>query len=193
MGTNYYARILPTLEEKENLKKLIDSDDFYAIEKEVQRLYGESTEYNKGAEIHLGKRSGGWKFLFNPNYERYYKLTKEGLKEFLNKPNVIIYSEYFNSDNGVMEYTDDPDKTDSKEYLWTPQQFLDMAFNWGQPDGWDGESYEKWESENRPGHYYGYSMYKDPHESEWREKGYNPSYYNFYNDGLRWSTCCEFS
>ena len=90
MGTNYYARILPTLEEKENLKKLIDSDDFYAIEKEVQRLYGESTEYDKGAEVHLGKRSGGWKFLFNPNYERYYKLTKEGLKEFLNNQKELV-------------------------------------------------------------------------------------------------------
>lgn len=192
MGTNYYARILPTLEEKENLKKLIDSDDFYAIEKEVQRLYGESTEYDKGAEIHLGKRSGGWKFLFNPNYERYYKLTKEGLKEFLNKPNVIIYSEYFNSDNGVMKYTDDPDKADSKEYLWTLQQFFDMAFNWGQPDGWDGESYEKWEMSRGKG-YQGYTRYGDSRERYWREKGYNPSYYNFYNDGLRWSTCCEFS
>ena len=192
MGTNYYARILPTLEEKENLKKLIDSDNFYTIEKEVQRLYGESTEYDKGAEIHLGKRSGGWKFLFNPNYERYYKLTKEGLKEFLNKPNVIIYSEYFNSDNGIMEYTDDPDKADSKEYLWTPQQFLDMVFNWGQPDGWDGESYEKWEMSRGKG-YQGYTHYGDSREVYWREKGYNPSYYNFYNDGLRWSTCCEFS
>lgn len=192
MGTNYYARILPTLEEKENLKKLIDSDDFCTIEKEVQRLYGESTEYDKGAEIHLGKRSGGWKFLFNPNYERYYKLTKEGLKEFLNKPNVIIYSEYFNSDSGIMEYTDDPDKANSKEYLWTPQQFLYMAFNWGQPDGWDGESYEKWEKSRGKG-YQGYTRYGDSREGYWREKGYNPSYYNFYNDGLRWSTCCEFS
>ena len=192
MGTNYYARILPTLEEKENLKKLIDSDDFYAIEKEVQRLYGESTEYDKGAEIHLGKRSGGWKFLFNPNYERYYKLTKEGLKEFLNKPNVIIYSEYFNSGTGILEYIDDPDKVNSKEYLWTPQQFLYMAFNWGQPDGWDGESYEKWEMSRGKG-YQGYTRYGDSRERYWREKGYNPSYYNFYNDGLRWSTCCEFS
>lgn len=192
MGTNYYARILPTLEEKENLKKLIDSDDFYAIEKEVQRLYGESTEYDKGAEIHLGKRSGGWKFLFNPNYERYYKLTKEGLKEFLNKPNVIIYSEYFNSGNGIMEYTDDPDEVTGEEYLWTPQQFLDMAFNWGQPDGWDGESYEKWEMSRGRG-YQEYTCYGNPREGHWREKGYNPSYYNFYNDGLRWSTCCEFS
>lgn len=192
MGTNYYARILPTLEEKENLKKLIDSDDFCTIEKEVQRLYGESTEYDKGAEVHLGKRSGGWKFLFNPNYERYYKLTKEGLKEFLNKPNIIIYSEYFNSDNGIMEYTDNPDKANNKEYLWTPQQFLDMAFNWGQPDDWDGESYEKWEMSRGKG-YQGYTRYGDPHEGYWREKGYNPSYYNFYNDGLRWSTCCEFS
>ena len=30
-------------------------------------------------------------------------------------------------------------------------------------------------------------------EEFWIKRGYNPSYYNFYNDGLRWSTCCEFS
>ena len=200
MGTNYYARILPTLEEKENLKKLIDSDDFYAIEKEVQRLYGESTEYDKGAEIHLGKRSGGWKFLFNPNYERYYPLTKEGLINFLKRDDVIIYTEYFSfredDEYSKRKYvdTDNPDYHPG-EYFWTAEQFMDMATNWGynDPTAWDGKAYEKYEKE-RNSSYNGYERYGDKEREEfWIERGYNPSYYEFYNDGLRWSTCCEFS
>ena len=151
-------------------------------------------ELSLGRRQYIARRFFNWE---NPNVMYHTpvgksKLTKEGLKEFLNKPNVIIYSEYFNSDNRIMEYTDDPDKANSKEYLWTPQQFLDMAFNWGQPDGWDGESYEKWEMSRGKG-YQGYTHYGDSKEGYWREKGYNPSYYNFYNDSLRWSTCCEFS
>lgn len=30
-------------------------------------------------------------------------------------------------------------------------------------------------------------------EEFWIKLGYNPSYYNFYNDELRWSICCEFN
>lgn len=193
MGTNYYARILPSVEQKENLKKLIDENKFDSILEEVQKMYGDNEYEETGAVIHLGKRSGGWKFLFNPNHEKYYPLTKEGLMNFLSREDVIIYNEYFSESYGKYEYTDNPDAANNCEYLWTAKQFMDMAVNWGKKNGWDGESYEKWESENRPGHYYGYSMYKDPHENEWIEKGYKPSYYNFYNDGLRWSTCCDFS
>ena len=38
-----------------------------------------------------------------------------------------------------------------------------------------------------------YTKYGDEHELFWKEKGYNPEYYNFFNDGMRWSTCCDFS
>lgn len=51
MGTNFYARIIPTKERKEHLKKLIDNDEFDLIEDEIKELYCN--------EIHLGKRSGG--------------------------------------------------------------------------------------------------------------------------------------
>ena len=71
MGTNYYARILPDKKKKKYLKKLIDENQFFKIQEVVQEMYGESGEYIPGAVIHLGKRSSGWKFLFNPNYERY--------------------------------------------------------------------------------------------------------------------------
>lgn len=193
MGTNYYARVLPSKERKEHLKKLIDENKFEEIEEEVQQMYGESTEYNPGSEIHLGKRSSGWKFLFNPNYERYYPLTKEGLMNFLKRDDVIIYSEYFLGNNGIYDYTDDPDNPHKEgEYLWTPEQFMDMALNWGKEDGWSGKEYEEYEKQ-RNGKFRMYNSYGDPREDYWKEKGYNPEYYNFFNDGMRWSTCCEFS
>lgn len=189
MGTNYYARTLPTKERKDKFIELINSDKFYDIEAVYQDLYRDS-------EIHLGKRSAGWKFLFNPNYEKYYPLTKKGLMKYLKQDNVIIYSEYFGCNNGLFEYTDDPDSIENKhEYLWTPEQFMDMALNWGNnPDnpGWSGKEYEEWERKEH-GLYPQYLMYKDPYENYWREKGYNPEYYNFFNDGMRWSTCCDFS
>lgn len=187
MGTNYYARILSTKERKEKLKKLIDEDKLDEIENLYQELYVDS-------EIHLGKRSAGWKFLFNPNYEKYYPLTKEGLMNFLKQDNVIIYNEYFNCDNGKYEYTEDPDSA-SEEYLWTPEQFMEMAINWGNnPDkpGWSGREYEEWEK-SRGNSLCTYIVYGDSHEDYWRKRGYNPEYYNFFNDGMRWSTCCDFS
>ena len=187
MGTNYYARILPTKERKEKLKKLIDEDSFDEIEDLYQELYVDT-------EIHLGKRSAGWKFLFNPNYEKYYPLTKEGLLNFLKQDNIIIYNEYFKCNNGKYEYSDDPDSA-SEEYLWTPEQFMEMAINWGNnPNnpGWSGREYEEWEK-SRGNNSVFYTAYGDPHEGYWRKRGYNPEYYNFFNDGMRWATCCDFS
>ena len=187
MGTNYYARILPTKERKEKLKKLIDEDSFDEIEDLYQELYVDT-------EIHLGKRSAGWKFLFNPNYEKYYPLTKEGLLNFLKQDNIIIYNEYFKDNDGKYEYSDDPDSA-SEEYLWTPEQFMEMAINWGNnPDkpGWSGREYEEWE-QSEHGRRPQYLMYGDSHEQFWKDRGYNPEYYNFFNDGMRWSTCCCFS
>ena len=193
MGTNYYARIIPSKERKEHLKKLIDEDKFDEIQDEVSQMYGSDTEYNNGAEIHLGKRSAGWKFLFNPNFEKYYPLTKEGLMNFLKRDDVIIYSEYFDSDNGKYEYTDDPDDVNKDgEYLWTAEQFMDMALNWNKNDGLTGKEYEEGEHAKN----YNLSSYKrygDEREKYWIDKGYEPEYFNFFNDGMRWSTCCEFS
>lgn len=193
MGTNYYARILPSHSRKKKLKRFIDENNWDKIQDMVQLMYGRSTEYETGAEIHLGKRSAGWKFLFNANDEKYYDLNRESLFKFLNKKNVIIYDEYF--DGKTFEYSDDPDKT-GKHSLWTPTQFMDMALNWGYNEdklGWDGKTYEEWELSQKNRNYCGYKRYGDPYESKWREKGYKPEYYNFYSDNMRWATCCEFS
>lgn len=192
MGTNYYARIIPSKERKEHLKQLIDENKFNEIQEEVNLMYGSDTQYSNGAVIHLGKRSAGWKFLFNPNFEKYYPLTKEGLMNFLKRDDVIIYSEDFVYNNGVYEYTDDPDGCNKNgEYLWTPEQFMNMALNWNKDHGLTGKEYEEDDYAKKYG-YGSYKRYGDDREQYWIDKGYEPEYFNFFNDGMRWSTSCEF-
>lgn len=119
MGTNFYARIIPAIEKQEELIKAIQDNDFDKIKTLVSTMYGSididySTDKIIGGEVHLGKRSGGWKFLWNPNiytrrkykieemqliiygYEgKYlYPLTKEGIKSFIEREDVVIYDEY---------------------------------------------------------------------------------------------------
>ena len=72
MGTNFYARIIPKEDEKNELINKIVNNQFDEIEELTSELYGNRNEYTrKGNVIHLGKRSCGWKFLWNPNIIRY--------------------------------------------------------------------------------------------------------------------------
>ncbi len=64
MGTNFYARIIPKEDEKNELINKIVNNQFDEIVDLASVLYGERNEYTrKGNVIHLGKRSCGWKFL----------------------------------------------------------------------------------------------------------------------------------
>ena len=209
MGTNYYARIIPTKERKEKIKQAIDNNDFDEIKHLVNITYS-STEYDYngegycGGEIHLGKRSGGWKFLWNPNWYKilqghteweefpggrsghwvddgydvfkYYDLTKESIKQFIDREDVEIWNEY--------------NEKQDKEKFW------EMALNWGydkNDEGWDGESYEEWEKKQNPNrktydHHTEYSKFIE-------ECGFKVNKYgtDFYSDGLRFATCTDFS
>ena len=109
MGTNFYAKRIPTRERKTKLYnliynqmdvvkvvKMIDNGEFYAarnfindfaesFEKEVERLE---------ERIHLGKRSCGWQFLWHYHEGKYYKDNLESIKAFLSNPDIIIEDEY---------------------------------------------------------------------------------------------------
>ena len=144
MGTNFYARIIPKEDEKNELINKIVNDKFNEIEDLASELYGERDRYTrKGNMIHLGKRSCGWKFLWNPNVIKYwdgyidpetkeyvsvvkndyvYPLTKQGITEFVMREDIIITDEYGEQQD--------------------PKEFLEMAFSWGEPDGWVGKTYE---------------------------------------------------
>jgi hypothetical protein len=107
-------------------------------------------EFLEGTNIHLGKRSGGWKFIWNWNNGKYYK-TKEELFEFIRDGRVVD------------EYGQQIDV----------EEFITMALDWGKEDGWDSETYYKEHPERIT-----------PWSSEKHEE---------YIDGLRVSTCTDFS
>lgn len=199
MGTNYYARILPTKERKKELHDAIDDNDISLVKHLVEELYGDShlnweTHDIEGGIVHLGKRSSGWKFLWNPNVfvirnghlednngtRRYvsdpdtplytYPLTKKGLKSFIDREDVFIYDEY--------------NELQDKEEFWN------MALKWGEFEGWNAGAYEAEHPSNFP-----YCHSSDLVEVLKRE-GYkftSPSCSDFYSDGLRFSTSTDFS
>lgn len=210
MGTNYYIRKLPPKEKKEDLKKLIDINDFKNIREQVSQIYGSFCPLNMEdelmGEIHLGKRSGGWKFLWNPNIYQIrnghtewedhngirtghwvsesdtayyvYPLTKEGIKAFIDRPDIEIYDEY--------------EEKQDKEEFWN------MAINWtiwedhetGEvKEAWDADSYDKEFPNERK--FSSRNEYTDFLES----LGYKLSVckQDFYADGLRFATTTDFS
>lgn len=201
MGTNYYARILPTKERKEEIKKAIDTDNFRKIRDLIYETYEshqyayEFEEFGTQGVIHLGKASGGWKFLWNPNvYVKHnghtekvevepghtiyrfieepnsliylYPLTREGIREFINKDNVEIFDEYNEKQN--------------------KGEFLKFAFN---KEGIDSKTYHEKHSKERS--YVCSSELITLLEKE----GINFISYgrsDFYSDGLRFATSTDF-
>jgi len=69
-------------------------------------------EFMYGIKIHLGKRSMGWKFLWNFHNNKYFS-NKDELFDFIRNGRVI--DEY-----GV---------------LINQKKFIEMALEWGQPNG----------------------------------------------------------
>jgi len=125
MGTNYYR--IPTESEMEQKWELLQShirtmsvtpsvigDDFRYIANPNDEWSSLSPwdEFVEGTNIHLGKRSSGWKFCWNFHKEKYYK-DKESLLNFIRSGRVVDeYGEEMNV-----------------------EEFITMALEWGQPDG----------------------------------------------------------
>ena len=182
MGTNFYARIIPKESDKQALIEAINNDQPDLVEELTQKLYGTRNEYTgQGSRIHLGKRSGGWKFLWNPNvvkvwdsdaceyaHNYVYPLTKEGIMKFVMRDDVVITDEYGE--------------------VWDNWEFFNEALNWCK-DGLDGKEYQ-----TNPKYADSRGTYYPSPERDnfWRELGYEPEYYDFYSDGLRFSTSVEF-
>ena len=206
MGTNYFAKIIPTKERKKKLHDAIEANDFHLINKLHKEMYDniyidhDSTEI-EGGVVHLGKMSAGWKFLWNPNVyiirhghledingrrtwvedpntgKYVYPLTKQGLHDFIFREDVLIYDEYH-------------EPQDKKE-------FWQMALSWGYDrdnKGWDAASYEAYErSKNK-----NYREYPITGELTdfLKSEGYkftSSSNSDFYSDGLRFAGFIDFS
>lgn len=136
MGTNYHR--IPTVAELEKRKQLLltrvrTMDTSVAG---VGQGFGiDNTdnwdcitpwdEFTADSNIHLGKRSGGWKFSWNFHNNEYYK-DKATLEAFVRSGRVID------------EYGSEI----------SPDEFLEMAYTWC-PDGWDSQKYYKERPEDR--------------------------------------------
>jgi len=163
MGTNFYR--IPTVEEVEKRRKIL------VVMVETMELNPSDVEggfrfispnkdwewfspwdiFIKDMSVHLGKRSMGWKFCWNFHDNKYYS-NKQGLIDYVLSGRVVDeYGEEIN-----------------------PQEFLDMSFDWGEPDGLVvNEDY-----------------YKNNERSSFFS---SPEYHDRIIDGLRVSSSTEFS
>ena len=205
MSTNYYLHIIPSKQRKMELHHAIDLNDFDLINKLVDEMYGDITQdYNQnitGGVVHLGKRAGGWKFLWDPNVfvirhghvedkngqrgwveepntgKYLYPLTKQGLHDFIFREDVLIYDEYHE--------------------LQDKEEFWQMALSWGYDkdnEGWDAASYEAYEREQN--NYYREYPITGELTDFLKSEGYEfTSWTNsdFYSDGLRFAGFIDFS
>lgn len=166
MGTNY-SRIPKAEEINTRMQKLtlrlqeVDLWNSAMIERGYRYIDNPADEWTQlspwdefldGTTVHLGKRSMGWKFCWNFHDNRYYSNREELIKFVLSGRVVDEYGEEINS-----------------------QEFLDMAFAWGELDGLvaDKEYFDKTE------------------HHVWMSD--TSLYYDRIVDGLRVSSSTEFS
>lgn len=88
MGTNFYY-IIPVSELKQQkLKEMITSEpNFCDLEEELDNI-----KYHHN--IHLGKRSCGWQFLWDFHKGRFYGSSLQSIREFLENGGGEIRDEY---------------------------------------------------------------------------------------------------
>jgi hypothetical protein len=130
MGTNYYR--IPSVQEMNQKKSKLIEDiknidisphsiifNFKIIDDTSEQI-SYWAEFVENTSIHLGKRSSGWKFLWNFNDNKYYS-NKEELFNFIKSGRI------------VNEYGTELDI----------EEFITMSLEWGQPDGLDMKKYRQ--------------------------------------------------
>lgn len=165
MGTNFYMKRIPTEDDIQKINELT-----------TQRLFNELQNYvtEINEEIHIGKRSGGWKFLFNHQDGKYFDPHhQESLKAWLDDPHYKIVDEY------------------GEEYTF--EEFWQMTREWdaNPRNNWDSTAYAKYEREQN--HWCISTCSASDAEHTFRLFGVRPLYHDFWLDGLRYSTSTEFS
>ena len=201
MSTNYYAHIIPSHERKKELYDAIEANDFPLINKLTEEMYGNlrrdwDNKETIGGVVHLGKRSVGWKFLWDPNVfvirHGHFKMSN-GTYKWIEEPSTPLYT-YPLTSKGLHDFIFRNDVLVYDEYheLQDKEEFWQMALSWGYDkdnEGWDVAGYEK----EYPNHIY-------PVTGELtnflRAKGYqftSMSNSDFYSDGLRFAGFTDFS
>lgn len=106
MGTNFYLRKKISNKDKEELLSCLDSKYVelrkqinanpyglrYALDDFCYEVTNDSCSYYN--DIHIGKRSAGWQFLWDYHKGRYFEANLESIKKFLSNPLYEIIDEY---------------------------------------------------------------------------------------------------
>lgn len=150
MSTNYYR--IPTVKEIESKKlkliqEVIDLDlspstierNFRQEKPDTFFLESPWDRFIDNTNVHLGKRSSGWKFCWNFHNNKYYS-NKEELLKFIRSGRVVD------------EYGEELEVN----------EFILMALNWGEPNGWVvNEEYRKSERMKGRGSFFDDPKYDD--------------------------------
>lgn len=169
MGTNYYLikkknKANKELEEKkEKIISYVKDNEFTVAQEALEEL---CNDYDCG--IHIGKKSCGWRFLFDHNREKYYTSTRKSIEDFIKNNDLDIKDEY----GHIISY--------DEFWKMVDDSMLD-------PDNIGNREYD--EEEARDGRYqYCYHSYPDKEVAG----KYNISHSEYYNDGLRFSDRTDF-
>lgn len=150
IGTNYY-RIPQASEMDERKFKLLErvanldlspSNIECEFNEPIDDQWGRENPWGifiNGTNIHLGKRSSGWKFCWNFHKDKYYS-NKEELLSFIRSGRIVD------------EYGDEQDV----------EEFITMALEWGEPDGLVvNEEYRRKKRTNGMGSFFDRPEYDD--------------------------------
>lgn len=88
MGTNYYCRRIKLINELESERQvaLNEAKDSRLLEEIVNEYF--DSKVNGIEDIHIGKSSGGWDFLFQLNDKKYYH-DKASMIEFIKECQIV--------------------------------------------------------------------------------------------------------
>lgn len=157
MGTNFYIRPKIRPSKIEQIKEAVTEENIYNGNL--------NTLLNDFEEIHIGKSSAGWQFLFDHNNWKYYK-DKKSLCQFIKD---II------DDGGT--FVDEYDEPISLNEFW------DLVES--KKDGFDNNSYYLYEVERYKKYKENPELFKDDYFKPHYPQGYRPE---IFVDGLRFDT-----
>lgn len=132
MGTNFYAKRKVPDDTLQAIKRTVDimlqpaTDQVRLLNMEVLKELCYRTLEN--SDIHLGKRSAGWQFLWDHNDGKFYHLSLKGIHRFVKEEcGNVVYDEY-----GDVYSWEDFIKEEIGYCLYQGEKY------------WNGEAYNRW-------------------------------------------------
>lgn len=132
MGTNFYAKRKVSDDTLQAIKRTVDimlqpaTNQVRLLDIEVLKELCDKTLVD--SDIHLGKRSAGWQFLWDHNDGKFYDLSLKGVHKFVKEEcGNVVYDEY-----GDVYSWEDFIKEEIGYCLYQGEKY------------WNGEAYNRW-------------------------------------------------